>query len=361
MRKRFLRAWHRLKHYLRRHVPETLIAALLFAFFIVFFAKDMFYTIPAGYVGVLWERFGGGTVLNRTLGEGFQVIMPWNKIYLYDTRVQLRNERLDVLSIDGLNLVIDISYQFELVPANVPRLHDFVGPLYLEVMLDPDVAAQARDVFSTNTPQEIFSDRRKQIQAEILAAVSNHLHFAFSRDHEHPIEYLRIESVLVRSIKLPPSVEAAINSKNEQQQLNQEYDYRILREAKESERKRIEALGIRDFQDTVSRGITEGYLRWRGIEATLELAKSNNAKVVVIGGGKSGLPIILGDGSGAPATTASANAADTQTATDTLSAEAAARPVLTPLAELQKQLGPPHRAPTSDSVAPGPPLAGSRL
>jgi len=70
MRKRFLRAWHRLKHYLRRHVPETLIAALLFAFFIVFFAKDMFYTIPAGYVGVLWERFGGGTVLNRTLGEG---------------------------------------------------------------------------------------------------------------------------------------------------------------------------------------------------------------------------------------------------------------------------------------------------
>ncbi len=100
---------------------------------------------------------------------------------------------------------------------------------------------------------------------------------------------------------MPPEVEAAINRKEEQKQLNLEYDYRLLREAKETERKRIEASGIREFQDIVSSGITDSYLRWKGIEATLELARSNNAKVVIVGGGKDGLPIILGnmdDGAG---------------------------------------------------------------
>ena len=294
------RRWWRFRHYVRQHVVEVTIAALIFLFLIIYFAGNMFITIPSGSVGVLWERFTGGTVLNRYLGEGFHIIMPWNKIFIYDTRVQLRNESLDALSADGLDLQINVAYQFELIPASVPTLHQYVGPNYIEVMIAPDIAARARDIFSQNTPQEIYSERRADIQKQILDATIADLHTNFNPYPEHPVDFIRLEDVLVRSITLPPSVESAINSKNEQQQQNEEYDYRILREAKESERKRIEALGIKDFQDIVSRGITESYLRWQGIEATLELAKSPNSKVVIIGGGKDGLPIILGNSDGAP-------------------------------------------------------------
>ena len=117
----------------------------------------------------------------------------------------------------------------------------------------------------------------------------------FSPMAGHPIDFVKLDDVLIRGITLPPVVEAAINRKEEQKQLNLEYDYRLLREAKETERKRIEAQGIREFQDIVSSGITDSYLRWKGIEATLELARSNNAKMVIVGGGKGGLPIILGN------------------------------------------------------------------
>lgn len=298
-RDKWARRFAHFRYYSRQHAIEVAVGSLLLLFLIIVFAQNMFYTIPPGSVGVLWERFTGGTVTNRYLGEGFQVIMPWNKIYIYNTRVQIRDENLDVLSVDGLNLQIDVAYQYELVPQNVPTLHEFVGPDYAKVMIDPDVAARSRDIFAKNTPEEIYADRRTDIQKQILDAVNDHLRVAFNPDPKHPVQFVRMEDVLVRSIKLPPSVEQAINSKNEQQQMNQEYDYRILREEKESARKRIEAQGIEQFQNIVSRGITQGYLEWQGIQATLQLAESPNAKVVVIGAGKNGLPLILGDSSGA--------------------------------------------------------------
>jgi regulator of protease activity HflC (stomatin/prohibitin superfamily) len=355
-----------LRHYLREHIVETSIAALILIFFIIYFAGNMFITIPSGSVGVLWERFTGGTVLNRTLGEGFHVIMPWNKIFIYDARVQIDHEKLDVLSVDGLTLEIDVAFRFEVIRDSVPYLHQFVGPDYVSVMIAPDVASTARDVFSSNTPQEIFSERRKEIQAEILSAVTAHLHAAFNPSPDHPLDYVRVEDVLVRSIKLPHAVEAAIDSKNEQQQLNQEYDFRILREAKESQRKRIEALGIKDFQDIVSRGITDGYLRWRGIEATLELAKSPNAKIVIIGSGKDGLPIILGNSGG---TSTSVSAADTTPKATVAQAPAPApvpagkpsvpEPPVAPLTALLQRLGlapkptpVPQPAPTKPPASP---------
>jgi hypothetical protein len=106
---------------------------------------------------------------------------------------------------------------------------------------------------------------------------------------------VRLISTLVLEIDLPPPVVAAINRKIEQLYISQEYVYRVERERKESERKQIEAVGIRDFQQTVSQGISDSYLRWRGIEATLQLAQSSNSKVVVIGSGRDGVPIILGN------------------------------------------------------------------
>jgi regulator of protease activity HflC (stomatin/prohibitin superfamily) len=289
------RMWRRVARFVGRHGPEIAVIIMIFVFIMVYFADDIFYTIPAGSVGVLWYRFFGGTVLTRYVGEGLHIIAPWDKIYIYDTRLQQLEQDFDVLSADGLKMTVNIAYRFQAIPATVPALHQYVGPNYVSVLITTEIGARARDVFSRNTPEEIFSDRRIQIQREILQNVQSDLRQTFSPMAGHPIDFVKMDDVLIRGITLPPEVQAAINRKEEQKQLNLEYDYRLLREAKETERKRIEAQGIREFQDIVSSGITDSYLRWKGIEATLELARSNNAKIVIIGGGKGGLPIILGN------------------------------------------------------------------
>lgn len=294
------RVWRRFLRFLARHGPEIAVVIMILIFMVVYFSENIFYTIPPGSVGVLWLRFAGGTVLSHYLGEGLHVIAPWDKVYIYDTRLQQLEQDFDVLSADGLKMTVNIAYRFQALPATVPALHQYIGPNYVSILLTTEIGARARDVFSHNTPEEIFSDRRIQIQQEILHNVQSDLRQTFSPMAGHPIDFVKLDDVLIRGITLPPEVEAAINRKEEQKQLNLEYDYRLLREAKETERKRIEAQGIREFQDIVSSGITDSYLRWKGIEATLELARSNNAKVVVVGGGRGGLPIILGNMDAAP-------------------------------------------------------------
>jgi prohibitin 1 len=287
--------WRRITEYCKQRLPELAVALFVLVFLLVYFAPNIVYTIDAGHVGVLWKRFGGGTVLNRPLREGLHLVWPWDRVFIYDVRLRQLSGDFDVLSSDGLKLRINIAYRFQLNEPEVPTLHKFIGPNFADIMLTADIGAQARDVFSQNTPEEIFSDRRIEIRNAITEAVRSNLIEHFRPPGRANVRFVNLEALLIRSVTLPPSVQAAIERKNEQLQLNQEYDYRLLRENKESERKRIEARGIKDFQDLISSGITDSYLRWRGIEATLELARSPNSKVVVIGAGKEGLPIILGN------------------------------------------------------------------
>ena len=232
------RMWRRLLRFVGQHGLEISVGVMIFVFMVVYFADEIFYTIPPGSVGVLWLRFFGGTVLTRYVGEGFHIIAPWNKIYIYDTRLQQLEQDFDVLSADGLKMTVNIAYRFQAIPATVPALHQYVGPNYVSVLLTTEIGARARDVFSRNTPEEIFSDRRIQIQQEILSDVQADLRKTFSPMAGHPIDFVKLDDVLIRGITLPPAVEAAINRKEEQKQLNLEYDYRLLREAKETERKR---------------------------------------------------------------------------------------------------------------------------
>ena len=271
------------------------MAFFVLVLLLTYFAPTMIYTIEAGYVGVLWKRFGGGTVLGPPLKEGLHLIFPWDKIFIYDVRLQQLSQDFDVLSSDGLKLTVNLAYRFQLNEPEVPTLHQYVGPNYADIMVTADVGASARDVLSQNTPEEIFSDRRIEIRDAITVAVRRNLVEHFRPPGRPNVTFVNLEAVLIRQVTLPALVQSAIERKIEQQQLNQEYDYRLLREAKESQRKRIEAQGIKEFQDIISRGITDSYLRWRGIEATLALARSHNSKVVVIGAGKEGLPIILGN------------------------------------------------------------------
>ena len=188
----------------------------------------------------------------------------------------------------------------------MPQLHQTIGPDYIERMLAPEIGNRAREIFAEYTAEEIYSTKRQEVQKKIRTHTEAMLGQSMIQRTEAESEYgehyrisldemLIIYDTLVLGLELPPAVNAAINRKIEQYYLVQEYAFRVDREKKESERKQIEANGIRDFQQTVSQGISDSYVRWRGIEATLQLAQSPNTKIVIIGSGKDGLPVILGN------------------------------------------------------------------
>jgi regulator of protease activity HflC (stomatin/prohibitin superfamily) len=281
----------------------------------------MVITVPSGSVAVLWKRFNGfgfqcwcfigrGTVLDpRELkNEGLHVIWPWNELFLYNLRLQSTTQTYNGISMDGVSVSVQIVTRFQLRHDAVGVLHKFIGPRYKELIIDPLVGSKAREVISQYSAQEVYRSReliQNKIQAGAQRALVDHLNDLVQPqavEQPDPRNYndflrnsMQIFDALLLSIQLPPAIVAAINRQTEQFYQIQEYKFRVAREAEEASRKQIEANGIAAFQRTVSQGISDSYLRWRGIEATLALSQSPNSKIVVIGSGKDGLPIILGN------------------------------------------------------------------
>jgi regulator of protease activity HflC (stomatin/prohibitin superfamily) len=316
LRSRLIGAPMRFYRYLRALLHEYRTELVLFLLFslaaLIFFLPLIFHTIPSGHVGVLWKRFDGGTVTDRTYPEGFRLTFPWDKLFVYDARLQKVEREVEVLSSDGLKIILTLVWRFHLVQESVAELHKFAGPDYAETMVTPTVGARTRDVIAVYQPEEVYTEKRLRIQRQILDAVNFDLKENFNPQGKKVI-WLKFEDVLIKGMTLPPGVQEAVVRKNAMFHEMEEYTFRVKREQKEAERKRIEALGIRNFQEIISDGMNDPYLRWRGIEATLELAKSPNAKVVVIGNPKNGLPLIMNmegkesiDGPPAPAHAATA-------------------------------------------------------
>src|SRR4249920_1952806 len=263
----------------------------------------MVVTVPSGDVGVLWKRFGGGTVLDprRLKNEGFNLILPWNQVFLYDLRLQSFTESYNAISSDGVSLTATINVRFRLQRNAVPVLHQAIGPNYVKVLAQPGIGSLTREVIAQYTAEQVYSTARQEIQDKIRSLVEDRLSEKMM-EHEGEESYrvsmrdtIILYDILVTGIELPAAIVAAINRKTEQYYIAEEYKFRVEREKRESERKKIEGEGIREFQMIVSQGISDSYLRWRGIEATLQLAQSTNSKVVVIGSAKDGLPLILGN------------------------------------------------------------------
>lgn len=261
------------------------IAGVVAVIFLVIAQATMFITVEAGYSGVVFRTFGGGLDKETVLGQGFHVIAPWNKVFLYDTRIMEQTEEMDVLAENGLSIHIDLSIRYRVLPSEIGYLHEEIGQEYGTKIVMPEIRSATRKVIGKYLPEELYSQKREVIQTEITSATETNL---------EP-RHIALDAVLIRSVKLPEKIKSAIERKLEQQQQRDEYEFRIQKEQKEADRKKIEAQGIKDFQDIVSEGISERYLKWKGIEATNELAQSPNSKVVIIGGGDSGLPIILGN------------------------------------------------------------------
>jgi regulator of protease activity HflC (stomatin/prohibitin superfamily) len=303
----------RWRRFIDRHLPSVVIYLMVATLVGVVLYPHMVITVPSGYVGVLWKRFGGGTVLDprRLKNEGFNLILPWNSVFLYDLRLQSFTESYNAISSDGVNLAATVIVRFRLQRDSVPVLHQAIGPDFKKVLVMPGIGSLTREVIAQYTAEQVYSTARQEIQDKIRNLVEARLSEKMM-EHEGDEESYRVSmreiiilyDILVTGIELPAAIVAAINRKTEQYYIAEEYKFRVEREKRESERKRIEAEGIRDFQQTVSQGISDSYLRWRGIEATLQLSQSTNSKVVIIGSGKDGLPIILNTDTAAPAAAA---------------------------------------------------------
>lgn len=242
--------------------------------------------IPSGHAGVLWRFFGGTE--DEVYGEGVHIVPPWNAMYVYSVRRQDRKEDLRILANNGLEVALEASIRYRPVTAELADLHVEIGPNYYEVILAPVVRAEARKVGGRYTPEEIYSTKREAVEGEFFEAVTQAIRG----------KHVNVEAILVRDVDLPSTIKQAIGEKLEEEQKALKMAFTLNRERQEAERKRIEAQGIADFQRIVAQGITESLLRWKGIEATQQIAESANAKVVVIGSGKDGLPIILGGSGG---------------------------------------------------------------
>jgi regulator of protease activity HflC (stomatin/prohibitin superfamily) len=275
--------YQQLKAFVKRHAPYVILLLFLLGFFIVFFFNRIVISIHPGELGVLWRRLGGGTQIDTVYREGLHLILPINKMYIYNVRRQQFTDTIDVLTVDGLTVRVRFSVRYFLEKDTLPLLHQRVGPDFVNVVVRPEVRSVIRVVFGQFKPEQIYTTQ-KAIQQLISTISKTHLEARF----------VALDDVPIETITLPPRISDAIEAKLAQQQLDEEYEYRLSIANKEADRKRIESEGIRIYNETVKRSLTPDVLAWHGIQATQELAKSPNAKVVVVGTGKNGLPVILG-------------------------------------------------------------------
>ena len=241
-------------------------------------------TVQSGQAGVMFHLFGGVDT-ERTYGEGFHLISPLNKVFIYNVRQQEVAEKMSVLSSNGLEISLDISMWYQPIYNKLGLLHQEKGHDYLNTIVRPAIRSATRSVIGRYTPEQIYSSKRDAIQSEIYDETKAIL----------KIQFIQLNEVLVRDVTLPPTIKTAIEKKLKQEQESLEYEFLLQKANKEAERQRIEADGKAVANRILSASLTDKILRDKGIEATLKLAESTNSKIVIIGSAKDGLPIILGD------------------------------------------------------------------
>ena len=266
----------------RRITPVILIAAVVLI--LIAFGSNMTVTIEPGEKGVLFKKFSG-LDKETVYDQGLKVIMPWNTMYVYNIKVQESVSNMTVLSKNGLNIKIELSYRYNPVPSQIGELHDVVGSSYHETVIIPEIRSVTREVIGKYLPEELYSSKREVIEDEIYQSTQESLQR----------KYINLDAVLIRDVTLPPSLQAAIENKLKQEQAALEYEFKLQRAKQEAERLKIEAEGKATAFDIINKSLTDKILKEKGIEATLKLAESPNSKVVVVGSGKDGLPLILGN------------------------------------------------------------------
>ncbi len=256
-----------------------LASVLAVAILLLLFRSITF--IPAGHVGVV-TLFG--RVTGEALREGAHLINPLARVHEMSVRTQEVKETAAVPSQEGLILRLDTSLLFRLNPSRAAEVYQTIGPEYIDVVIEPSLRSAIRGATAANSASALYTASRELVAREIEGDLVKTLKG----------RGVIVEAVLLRDIQPPETLRQAIEAKQQAEQDALRMQFVLEKEKREAERKRIEAQGIADFQRIVTQGISEPLLQWKGIEATEKLAASPNTKVIVIGGGKSGLPLILG-------------------------------------------------------------------
>ncbi|MFV0555082.1 MAG: prohibitin family protein [Mangrovibacterium sp.] len=267
-----------------KQAQMVLIIAAIALAVVIFFGSSMFFTLQPGERAVVFKPFNGGLDKERIFTPGFHIIAPWNDLIVYDVKEQKREETMNVLDKNGLSVSVDISVRFNPIYTKIGDLHEIFGRSYIDQLVVPEVRSMVRQVCGRYSAEEIYSTKRSEVELSIITETQ----------HTLERENVNMTALLIRAINLPDQIRVAIENKLKQEQEALAYQFRLEREKSEAERKRIEAEGIAKYNTIVSSSLSDKVLKQRGIDATLELAKSPNAKVVVVGG-EDGLPLILGN------------------------------------------------------------------
>jgi len=259
-----------------------LIAFGILAFILVILLLSSITRVGTGHVGVL--TLFGKVQTGEILGEGIHLINPLKTNNELSIQTQTLKESASVPSSEGLMMSLDTSLIYHLNPDRAAEVFQKIGADYETVVVEPTLRSAIRESTASHTANALYTCERelvaKQIQDQVTTQLSQ--------------RGLVVENVLLRDIQLPATLKASIEAKQQAEQEALAMNFRLQKETQEAQRKRIEAAGVRDFQQIVAQGITPSLLEWKGIEATENLAKSPNTKVVVVGNNKNGLPLILG-------------------------------------------------------------------
>lgn len=272
-------AFRRFKRTGRRQESNVALGGIAVAALVV--VLQLFTIVPAGTVGVIDFL---GMVSDNTLKAGVNLVNPMANVIKFSIKTQELKEVMEVPSEEGLSVSLEISLLYRLNPDQANQIYKTVGPNYGDIILIPQFRSVVRGVTAKYQAKALYTASREALANEIMGELEN---LVGPRG-------INVEAAALREIKLPSRLTQSIEEKLQAEQESERMQFVLKREEQEAERKRIEAKGISDFQNIVSEGINEQLLKWKGIEATEKLAQSTNTKIVVIGSGKDGLPIILG-------------------------------------------------------------------
>jgi regulator of protease activity HflC (stomatin/prohibitin superfamily) len=262
----------------------VIITSIVILVLLLIFGSRMFYIIRPGERGVVFKQISGKFDKENVRTTGLNIIAPWNKFYKYNVKEQQREETMDVLDKNGLSINVDVTVRFNPIYNRIGYLHEIFGVDFINTLIIPEVRSSVRQVMGRYTAEEIYSTKRNEVETTIIEETTNVL-----RDNN-----IDMRALLIRSINLPQEIKGAIEFKLTREQEALAMTYVNEKERLEAERKLIEAKGIANYNREVSASLTSNILKLRGIEATLKLAESPNTKIVVVGSGDEGLPLILG-------------------------------------------------------------------
>lgn len=291
----FAKSIQHLKIWVRTNALSLVVGATVAVATLVVIWPVVVHVIPAGGVGVIYRPLSGGVDTSYVMGEGVHLVWPWNTVTQYTIRTEKQKLELDVLTKDLLKSKATVSFQYEIDPKTVGYLHKYIGPEFLEKIVVPQVVQITRQIVGKTSSQDAFTSTLTTVSDDIAIDANERLINSIQPAGLLKLHLIHIDSVQITNISFPKAIEDAIEQKITEQAKADALTYVVQGAKKEAERKVIEAGGIRDFQQIVAGGLTENYLRYRGIEATAKLAESNNSKIVVFGSGQSGLPLIFDD------------------------------------------------------------------